>query len=177
MSRLSFFCIRLYRPISLAEFAALPQIDTICFSSDMSSEWACSTPQPRSGATALHPRPHSSSQNQSTCFDFERSRSAMSFLSRLRGRKGYGACGDAAMEREYSNGKPSEAGFRLRAKRQKHEWHGVTVPFACWGWRKRRKKKMGKQSNKDCDVLLTYSKYHLNLNSTLKYLKFDWIIS
>ena len=61
----------------------------------MSSEWACSTPQPRYGATALYPRPHSSSPNQSPCFDLVRSRSGMSLLSRYRGSKGYGACGDA----------------------------------------------------------------------------------
>ena len=47
---------------------------------EASSEWACSTPQPRSGATALYPRPHSSSPNQSLCFDLVRSGSGMGLL-------------------------------------------------------------------------------------------------
>ena len=82
---------------SLAEFAArMPRKESNRFSGDMSSEWACSTPQSRLDATALYPRPHSSSQNQSKRFDFDRSRSEMSLLSRLWGSKGYGACDDAA---------------------------------------------------------------------------------
>ena len=45
---------------------------------------------------AAHPLTQSSSQNQSGRFDFERSGSGMSLLSRLRGSKEYGTCRDAA---------------------------------------------------------------------------------
>ena len=84
--------------ISLAEFVrSTNQLKSVFPATcAASSEWACSTPQPRYGATALYPRPHSSSPNQSIGFDLVRSRSVMSLLSRLRGSKGYGACGDAA---------------------------------------------------------------------------------
>ena len=81
---------------------------------ETSSEWACSTPQPRESATALYPRPHSSSPNQSLCFDLVRSRSGMSLLSCCARKQGIwslwrrGASSrrprratPAAMEREY----------------------------------------------------------------------------
>ena len=71
----------------------------------------------------------------------------MSFLSRLRGRKGYGACGDAAMEREYSNGKPSEAGFRLRAKRKNTNGTGLPCHSLAGDGEKEERKRWGSNQN------------------------------
>jgi hypothetical protein len=67
----------------------------IRFSSGMSSDRARSALAAEASSPSSHPLPRSSSQNQSVCFDFERSGSGMSLLSRLRGSKGYGACRDA----------------------------------------------------------------------------------
>ena len=60
-----------------------------------SSDRARSARSAEASSPSSHPLPRSSSQNQSPCFDFERSGSEMSLLSRLRGSKGYGTCRDA----------------------------------------------------------------------------------